>query len=102
MITVNIPAVSYAIGAVAFLVLSLLLLTAMACGMPTVATCTGGSTELLTDGENALVFEAENAEHLAARIKLLVEDSGLRKRLSRISIPEQSLSLRYYFLVVKR
>jgi glycogen(starch) synthase len=54
---------------------------AMSCGVPVVATCTGGSAEFLGDGRNCLRFEPGNAEDLAAAVQRLADDRGLRERL---------------------
>jgi glycosyltransferase involved in cell wall biosynthesis len=56
-------------------------LEAMARGRPVVATGRGGSAEYLRDGENALLFDAEDPRDLAAKLNRLAEDPGLRARL---------------------
>ena len=56
-------------------------LEAMACGIPVVATGTGGSAEYLRDGENCLLFPAGDPDGLAAAIRRLAEDPGLRQKL---------------------
>ncbi|HEX7972831.1 MAG TPA: glycosyltransferase family 4 protein [Anaerolineales bacterium] len=55
---------------------------AMAAGLVVVGTTTGGTTEILIDGETGLTFEAENAAELASRLEQLCRDAPLRKRLS--------------------
>jgi len=56
-------------------------LEAMARGRPVVATGRGGSREYLRDGENCLLFAAGSAPSLAAALRRLAEDPGLRARL---------------------
>jgi glycosyltransferase involved in cell wall biosynthesis len=56
-------------------------LEAMARGRPVVATGRGGSGEYLRDGENALLFEAEDAAALARAVTRLAGDADLRARL---------------------
>jgi len=56
-------------------------LEAMALGRPVVATGRGGSGEYLRDDENALLFEAGDAEALAAAVTRLADDPDLRTRL---------------------
>jgi glycogen synthase len=57
-------------------------LEAMAVGRPVVATGTGGSGEYLVDGENCLIYgPPDNAAQLAAAIRRLADDEGLRGRL---------------------
>jgi glycogen(starch) synthase len=56
-------------------------LEAMALGRPVAATGRGGSGEYLADGRNALLFEAGDAAALAAALRTLAQDPGLRRRL---------------------
>jgi glycogen synthase len=56
-------------------------LEAMGIGRPVVATGRGGSGEYLRDGENALLFDAEDPAALAARVERLASDEMLRARL---------------------
>jgi glycogen(starch) synthase len=56
-------------------------LEAMARGRPVVATGRGGSAEYLRDGENCLLFDAEDPRDLAAKLVRLAEDPALRARL---------------------
>lgn len=56
-------------------------LEAMARGRPVVATGRGGSGEYLVDGENCLLFDAEDPDALAAALMRLASDAGLRERL---------------------
>jgi glycosyltransferase involved in cell wall biosynthesis len=56
-------------------------LEAMGRARPVVATGRGGSAEYLRDGENALLFEAGDEEALAAAVRRLADDPGLRRTL---------------------
>jgi Glycosyltransferase len=56
---------------------SIAVLEAMASGLVVVGTATGGSSEILEDGVNALVFETENAEECAACISRLFDNKDL-------------------------
>ena len=56
-------------------------LEAMARQRPVVATGRGGSGEYLRDGRNCLLFEAADAEALAASVRRLGADPDLRARL---------------------
>ena len=56
-------------------------LEAMALGRPVVATGRGGSGEYLRDGENALLFQAGDAQSLATTVRRLAADPELRARL---------------------
>lgn len=56
-------------------------LEAMAVGCPVVATGTGGSGEYLAHEENCLLFERDRPAALAAAVRRLAGDEGLRRRL---------------------
>jgi glycosyltransferase involved in cell wall biosynthesis len=59
----------------------LVIAEAMACGRPVVTSGTGGSAELVRDGEDAVTHRAGDAADLAARLALLAADEPLRRRL---------------------
>ncbi|UCG25830.1 MAG: glycosyltransferase family 4 protein [Chloroflexota bacterium] len=56
---------------------------AMASGLVVVSTTTGGTPEILQDGQNGLTFEAGDAAMLAQKIVQLVREPALRPRLAR-------------------
>lgn len=60
-------------------------LEAIASGLPVVATVTGGTEELVTDGENGFFVEKESPEDLAEKIGKLASDAGLRARMGAAS-----------------
>ena len=60
---------------------SITLLEAMSCGLAVVGTDTGGSSEILKDGVNALIFPKEDAEACAGQIARLIEDPELFNRV---------------------
>ncbi len=62
---------------------SITLLEAMACGLAVVGTNTGGSAEILRDGENALIFAKEDSPGCAARVARLLGDAALFQRIRR-------------------
>jgi glycosyltransferase involved in cell wall biosynthesis len=53
-------------------------LEAMACGVPIVACSVGGQVDLVRDGANGLLFEAEDTEQFAARIRQYRDAPQLR------------------------
>lgn len=57
-------------------------LEAMAAGLVVIGTTTGGTGEILREGETGLTFPAGDAERLAAQICRIAEDAALRRRLS--------------------
>jgi glycosyltransferase involved in cell wall biosynthesis len=58
------------------------LLEAMGCGCCPIASEVGGNPELVQDGVNGLLFPAGDAEALAARLRMVLEDLDLRTRLA--------------------
>lgn len=59
------------------------LMEAMASGCCPVASRVGGNPELVEDNRTGRLFEAGNAEDLAAQLRDLILDSGLRLKLAR-------------------
>jgi len=56
----------------------LTVLEAMACGIPTVASGVGGTSEILQDGDTGFLVEPRNVDELVSRISTLIADSHLR------------------------
>jgi glycosyltransferase involved in cell wall biosynthesis len=55
---------------------------AMVSGLVVVGTITGGTREILSDGENGLTFAPEDADGLARQVIRLINDPDLRCRLA--------------------
>lgn len=55
------------------------ILEAMACGCPVIGSRVGGTPELIGNDERGLLFEAGDADGLAAKLALLVENEQLRR-----------------------
>ena len=72
-------------------------LEAMARGRPVVATGRGGSGEYLRDGENALLFEAGDAEALARAVTRLAGSDDLRARLREVGLGTARLHTEDHF-----
>lgn len=73
---------------------SITILEAMACGIPIIGTVTGGSKEILVDGENSIVFKEDNPIHLAEKIEFLINNPGLQHKLREqglVTVKEYSL-----------
>jgi glycosyltransferase involved in cell wall biosynthesis len=62
--------------------MSNVMLEALACGLPVVATNTGGTKELLTDNVNGLVVKMKDADDLAEKIEKLILNPELEKEMS--------------------
>jgi len=58
------------------------LMEAMASAVPVIASNRGGTPEIISHGENGLLFEPGDAEALPKAILALSQDSDLRKRIS--------------------
>jgi glycosyltransferase involved in cell wall biosynthesis len=58
------------------------LMEALACGCCVVASNVGGNPELVSHGENGLLFEPRDALGLSNVLRTLVEDESLRRRLA--------------------
>ena len=61
---------------------SRMLLEGMASGLALVATNTGGTPEILRDGENGLIFVPGDADDLAQKVLYLMNDRALLRRLA--------------------
>ncbi len=60
---------------------------ALAVGTPVVATAVGGVPEIVRDGVNGLLVPAGDSTALAAALRRVVEDEGLRHRLAAAAAP---------------
>lgn len=63
----------------------LVFLEAMHCGLPVIASCTGGQTDFLKDGETGFLVPVGDVDTLADRIQQLGGDGALRKRISQFN-----------------
>lgn len=62
--------------------LPFVLLEAMSCGKPVVASRRGGNTSLLSHGENGFLIQPGNISQLVHYLMLMFKDEGITKRLS--------------------
>jgi glycosyltransferase involved in cell wall biosynthesis len=62
------------------------LIEAMACGLPVIATPTGGIKDILTDGQNGLLVEAGSFQQLYGAINRLLTDTSLAGALGRAAL----------------
>jgi len=61
----------------------IVLLEAMACGKPIVASNVGGIPYIVEDGKTGLLFESENVEDLAEKIVTLLKDKESREKMGK-------------------
>ena len=64
----------------------LVIIEAMASGIPVVASRSGGIVDIIEHGENGLLAEEKNSKELAYRINQLLNDEKLRKKISENSV----------------
>jgi glycosyltransferase involved in cell wall biosynthesis len=57
------------------------IIEAMAAGIPVIASSIDGPREIITNGQNGLLFESDNEVDLAEKIKMLMDDNKLTKKL---------------------
>lgn len=69
------------------------ILEAMACGVPVVATRTGGTPELVEHGKTGLLFEVHDAAGLASHLERLHQDGAFRLALQKNGL--QSIAERF-------
>jgi glycosyltransferase involved in cell wall biosynthesis len=60
----------------------LVLIEAMACGIPVVATNVAGIRDVVRNGENGLLVDVEKPDQLASAIRRIAESDSLRKKLT--------------------
>ncbi|MHC1592093.1 MAG: glycosyltransferase family 4 protein [Candidatus Helarchaeales archaeon] len=63
--------------------ISMAMLEAMACEKPVIASATGGSLKVITDGDDGFLFPPGNPEKLAEKILLLIENTALREKIGK-------------------
>jgi len=66
----------------------IVILEAMASGLPIIATKVRGLPEILKDGQNGFLVEPRNPEQIAEKALLLLNDEELRKRISNNNLEE--------------
>ena len=62
--------------------LGLVLLEAMACGVPVIGSATGGIPDIIKDGETGLIALQMNPHDLAEKILRILDDEALRKKVT--------------------
>ena len=58
-------------------------LEAMACARPVVASRLGGIVEMITDGQSGMLFTPGDADELTEKLMVLHSDAGMRERIGR-------------------
>jgi glycosyltransferase involved in cell wall biosynthesis len=76
------------------------LLEAMSSGCPVVATCVGGSQEVITSGENGILVPPKNPAHLADVICDMLQDSTKREKLGQAA--RQTVEVKFSWEVISQ
>jgi len=74
--------------------LGVVVLEALHCGLPVVATSVGGISDMIENGVNGVLVKPNNPHELATAISLILNNSTIRKKLAQES--NQVLRRRYY------
>ena len=61
----------------------MVILEALSMGKPVIASRVGGNSEVIKDGLNGFLIPARDVEALAEKIRIFLEDEGLKTKLSR-------------------
>jgi len=62
--------------------LGMAMIEALASGLPVIAARSGASHEVVTEGKNGLLYDPESASDLAAAVRRVFSDDGLRETLA--------------------
>jgi len=62
------------------------LLEAMSCGLPVIASNVGGNLDLIQSGINGILFEEGNYEQLSSAIETILDDQQLKEKLGKNAI----------------
>jgi glycogen synthase len=68
------------------------ILEAMGCGLPIIASDVGGNNEIVKEGENGFLIQGDDSSTLAQQLALLINNPAERKRMGEYS---RELSLKY-------
>ena len=66
-------------------VLPIALLEGLSCGAPLLASDAGGNPEIVENGKNGFIFEKKNEEELIEKLRIMLDDHNLRKKMRRES-----------------
>lgn len=64
--------------------LGMVVLEALACGTPCVASSVGGIPEIIADGQNGLLVKPDDPEELSEKISILLSNQDMRKKMKAI------------------
>jgi glycosyltransferase involved in cell wall biosynthesis len=59
------------------------LLEAMSCGLPVIASNVGGNLDLIQSGKNGILFEEGNYEQLSSAIETILDNKQLKEKLGK-------------------
>jgi len=73
--------------------LAMVLLQAMSCGLPTIATVNSGAGDIVEDGGSGFVIPAGSLEAIKEKLVVLYEDAELRAEMSKRALQIREASL---------
>jgi glycosyltransferase involved in cell wall biosynthesis len=74
--------------------LGVVILEALHCGVPVIATSVGGIPDMVENGSNGILIQSDSPKELADAISLLLDNDDLRQKLSQNA--KLALNRRYY------
>lgn len=83
------------------------MLEALASGLPILATDTGGSKELIREGENGFIIKMKDSQDIAEKIEKLIKDLELRRKMGEnsrqraLELSWENVAKQYYELYKK-
>ena len=79
----------------------MVVIEAMSCGTPVIASCTGGLIDIITDGDTGILFQTSNSNELAQKIEYLNENKDIRGKIGKNGREKVEKNFSWYIIVQK-